>query len=81
MYPCTIATLIMFFSLAWLSTSVHSAWVKMALAIARTSQVFPQPPYTMVDCTSYKDYDFDFLTSHQYYRQSPTVRKIISESI
>ena len=45
------------------------------------SQVFPHPPYTMVDCTSYQDYDFDFLTSHQYYRQSPSVRRIISELI
>ena len=45
------------------------------------SKVFPQPPFTMVDCTSYQDYNFDFLTSHQYYRQSPTVSKIISESI
>jgi esterase/lipase superfamily enzyme len=39
---------------------------------------FPPVQYPMVDCTDYRDYHFDFLTSHQYYRQSPKVRAIIA---
>jgi esterase/lipase superfamily enzyme len=39
---------------------------------------FPRNVYTMVDCSSYRDYDFNFLTSHQYYRMSPSVRSIIA---
>ena len=39
---------------------------------------FPRNIYTMVDCSSYRDYDFNLLTSHQYYRMSPSVRGIIA---
>ncbi len=39
---------------------------------------FPPARYQMVDCSDYHDYDFDILSSHQYYRQSPTVRSIIA---
>jgi esterase/lipase superfamily enzyme len=39
---------------------------------------FPPAIYTMVDCTGFRDYDFNFLSSHQYYRQSPGVRAIIA---
>ena len=42
---------------------------------------FPPATYTMVDCSSDRDYDFNFLTSHQYYRQSPAVRAIIAGSM
>jgi esterase/lipase superfamily enzyme len=38
---------------------------------------FPTNVYTMVDCSDFRDYDFDFMSSHQYYRLSPTVRSII----
>jgi esterase/lipase superfamily enzyme len=38
---------------------------------------FPSNVYTMVDCSDYKDFDFNFLSSHQYYRLSSTVRSII----
>ena len=43
--------------------------------------LFPPAEYAMVDCSEDTDYDFDFLTSHQYYRQSPKVRAIIAASI
>jgi esterase/lipase superfamily enzyme len=43
--------------------------------------VFPPATYTMVDCTHCQDYDFGFLTSHQYYRKSAQVRQIIAASI
>jgi esterase/lipase superfamily enzyme len=42
---------------------------------------FPPATYAMVDCSSNQDYDFNVLTSHQYYRMSPTVRSIIAASI
>lgn len=35
---------------------------------------FPPAKYRMVDCSGFHDYDFNFLTSHQYYRQSPGAR-------
>jgi esterase/lipase superfamily enzyme len=40
--------------------------------------LFPAGQHTMVDCTGYRDYDFNVPTSHQYYRLSPTVRTIIA---
>ncbi|MBV9827942.1 MAG: alpha/beta fold hydrolase [Alphaproteobacteria bacterium] len=42
------------------------------------STVFPPLRYRMVDCTNDRDYPFDPLTSHQYYRSSPTVRTDIA---
>jgi len=42
---------------------------------------FPPAEYAMQDCTGDQDYDFNFLTSHQYYRQSPRVRAIIAASM
>jgi hypothetical protein len=39
---------------------------------------FPPLQYQMVDCSDYHDYDFNILSSHQYYRQSPKVRSIIT---
>jgi esterase/lipase superfamily enzyme len=42
---------------------------------------FPRSIYTMVDCSSYHDYDFNFMTSHQYYRMSPSVRSIIASDM
>ena len=41
---------------------------------------FPPSAYAMIDCSDYRDYDFGFLNSHQYYRQSPSVRAIIAAS-
>jgi esterase/lipase superfamily enzyme len=40
--------------------------------------MFPAPTYRMFDATGIKDYNRDFLTSHQYYRLSPTVRDAIA---
>ena len=42
---------------------------------------FPLMQYSMTDCSAYDDYAVDFLTSHQYYRQSPAVRKLIASSL
>ena len=39
---------------------------------------FPPARYRMVDCTGFRDYDFDFASSHQYYRRSPRVRSDIA---
>jgi esterase/lipase superfamily enzyme len=45
----------------------------------RLDQVaFPPTRFQMVDCTVYRDYDYNFMTSHQYYRLSPQVRAIIA---
>jgi esterase/lipase superfamily enzyme len=38
---------------------------------------FPAATYTMVDATGFQDYNFTLLTSHQYYRSSPTARASI----
>jgi esterase/lipase superfamily enzyme len=42
---------------------------------------FPPAVYQMADCTNFRDYDFNPLTSHQYYRLSPGVRTIIATSM
>ncbi len=39
---------------------------------------FPPTVFTMNDATSFKDYDYNLLTSHQYYRSSPTCRKLLA---
>jgi esterase/lipase superfamily enzyme len=39
---------------------------------------FPPSTYRMFDATGITDYDRNFLTSHQYYRLSPTVRDAIA---
>jgi esterase/lipase superfamily enzyme len=39
---------------------------------------FPPAQFDMVDCTEFRDFEFDFMTSHQYYRLSPQVRTIIA---
>jgi esterase/lipase superfamily enzyme len=39
---------------------------------------FPPAIYKMFDASGIKDYARNFLTSHQYYRLSPTVRNAIS---
>jgi esterase/lipase superfamily enzyme len=45
----------------------------------RTDQTtFPAATYRMFDATGIKDYDRNYLTSHQYYRLSPTVRDAIA---
>jgi len=42
---------------------------------------FPPNTYPMNDCTADQDYAFDVLSSHQYYRMSPSVRKVIAASM
>ncbi len=42
---------------------------------------FPLMQYSIVNCSAYQDYAVDFLTSHQYYRQSPKVRALIASSL
>jgi esterase/lipase superfamily enzyme len=40
--------------------------------------LFPAAAYRMFDASGISDYDRNFLTSHQYYRMSPTVRNAIA---
>jgi esterase/lipase superfamily enzyme/MinD-like ATPase involved in chromosome partitioning or flagellar assembly len=48
----------------------------------RTDQTkFPPASYRMFDATDIKDYDRNFLTSHQYYCLSPTVRDAIAADL
>jgi len=42
---------------------------------------FPPSQYRMVDCTGFRDYAFDFASSHQYYRRSPGVRTDIAATM
>jgi len=42
---------------------------------------FPPTLFTMMDCTSCQDYDFNPSSSHEYYRRSPTVRADIARVI
>jgi esterase/lipase superfamily enzyme len=39
---------------------------------------FPPAQFPMVDCTDIRDFDFSFMSSHQYYRLSPQVRATIA---
>jgi len=39
---------------------------------------FPPGQFPMTDCTGIRDFNFDFMTSHQYYRLSPQVRTAIA---
>ena len=40
---------------------------------------FPPAQYRMIDCTDFRDYAFNFASSHQYYRRSPEVRADIAQ--
>lgn len=40
-----------------------------------------QTPYSEINCTEFHDYDFNPISSHQYYNESPTVRSIICHQI
>jgi esterase/lipase superfamily enzyme len=42
---------------------------------------FPPALYRMMDCSTYRDYDFNTSSSHEYYRRSPTVRADIAKVI
>jgi esterase/lipase superfamily enzyme len=42
---------------------------------------FPPAQYRMVDCSGFRDYDFNFASSHQYYRRSPSVRSDIAQAM
>ena len=42
---------------------------------------FPPAQYRMVDCSGFRDYAFDFASSHQYYRRSPGVRADIAATM
>jgi esterase/lipase superfamily enzyme len=41
-------------------------------------KAFPPRQFGMVDCTDIRDFEFNFMTSHQYYRMSPRVRSIMA---
>jgi esterase/lipase superfamily enzyme len=41
-------------------------------------RAFPPGQFPMTDCTDIRDFDFNFMTSHQYYRLSPQVRTTIA---
>ena len=49
------------------------------------TSIFDKPTYSMVDCTGVNDYISDLINepdrSHQYYRQSPTVRADIAQTL
>ncbi len=45
------------------------------------TSAFPPSRYRMVDASDFEDYDFNFLTSHQYYRQSPRARADIAAAM
>ena len=42
---------------------------------------FPAAKYRMVDCGGFRDFDFGFASSHQYYRRSPLARKEIARAM
>lgn len=42
---------------------------------------FPPSQYRMVECSGFRDYAFDFASSHQYYRRSPGVRTDIAQTM
>jgi esterase/lipase superfamily enzyme len=42
---------------------------------------FPPSQYRMVDCSGFRDYQFGFASSHQYYRRSPGVRADIAQTM
>jgi esterase/lipase superfamily enzyme len=42
---------------------------------------FPPAQYRMANCTGFRDYPFDFASSHQYYRRSPGVRADIAQTM
>jgi len=43
--------------------------------------LFPPSIYRMADCTAFRDFDFNFANSHQYYRRSPGVRDDIAAAV
>ncbi len=43
--------------------------------------LFPAEIYSIVDATGFDDYRRTFLTSHQYYRQSPNCRADIASRL
>ena len=42
---------------------------------------FPKAQFRMVDASGYRDYDFNPITSHQYYRSSPLARADIAGAL
>jgi hypothetical protein len=42
---------------------------------------FPPGQFDMVDCTANRDFEFNFMASHQYYRMSPRVRSTSSRVV
>jgi esterase/lipase superfamily enzyme len=44
-------------------------------------EAFPPSRFRMVDASGYRDYDFNPITSHQYYRSSPTARADIAAAL
>lgn len=42
---------------------------------------FPPDRFTMLDCGTYRDFDFGFASSHQYYRRSPAVRALVAAAM
>ncbi len=43
--------------------------------------LFPPATYRMFNASAITDYNRNFLTSHQYYRMSPTVRSVIADDM
>ncbi len=57
-----------------------SGRARMARITADTT-AFPSLQFMLNDCGAIRDYDFDPMTSHQYYRMSPTVRATIASQM
>ena len=43
--------------------------------------LFPPNRFAMADCTGFRDFDFGFAASHQYYRRSPGVRTLLAKGM
>ncbi|MBS0561050.1 MAG: alpha/beta hydrolase [Proteobacteria bacterium] len=43
--------------------------------------LFPPSIYRLADCSAFRDFDFNFASSHQYYRRSPGVRDDIAAAV
>ena len=42
---------------------------------------FPRSSFDTLDCSRYRDFDFGFASSHQYYRRSPSVRSLVAAAM
>ena len=53
-------------------------WVRDGPQNRTDATLFPPATFQMVDASGFRDYNFNLLTSHQYYRLSPACRAVIA---